>query len=1236
MANRFIGSVLSSNPQSKTSFSSRSSSGTYFDKNGTLVTATSNQPRLNYSLINGAWTQPTVLIEPASTNIVSYSEQFDNAFWTKGGASITANTTTAPDGTTTADTLTEASNTGEHIVYCGFASDAAYYTLSVFAKANTRNWITLYANGIWQSFNLSTGTVGTVGTNVTATIIPVGNGWYRCAVTRLMTATNNYWQVNIATGDNAILTVSDPGTSYTGNGTGSVYLWGAQVEKTYGMTSYIPTTTAAVTRAQDVVSTGVSGIYKLEDRQNNTSNDDQFTVTSFTTIGSTTWTAPVDVTSVEVLVVAGGGGGGGGSNFDGAGGGAGGLIYNTSYPVVAGTTYPVIVGAGGAGGTGSGAITNRGGNGSNSTFGNLIAIGGGGGGSGIVANTYQLGASGGSGGGSAFNSSGTNPAPGAQGTAGQGNPGGAGAITSSWSGGGGGGAGGPGILAVGNVRAGNGGPGLYFNISGTSTAYAGGGGGGSETAAAGTGGAGGGGNGQFNGSTAAQAGTTNTGGGGGGGYAATGGAGGSGIVIIKYKRTSRQLASTSNAAIVTQKFIISNTWTVPAGVTQVEALVVAGGGGGGNGTAGGGGGAGGVVYNSALAVTPGATYTIGVGTGGVSALDQASQPAYNGYGSGIGTGTELVTNGTGFTTTTGWTATTSTLSVPSTGVFRILPNASVNGTASQSITTVNGVTYLAIVNVIQDSTKNFRLRIGTTQLGGELAELWPSYTTTNSDFISQATGRGIYSTTFTATGTTTWINMQVGGGTQQATDISYISIRQATLPAFGGGSGGSESATAGWRNGGNGGSGGGTSYNGVTVGTGTAGQGNAGGLGTSGGNNWTGGGGGGAGGVGGNASKFYPGYGGPGVAYSITGNIEYYGGGGGGSSQNSGGGTVFIGMGGIGGGGTGAADPTGSTALIGQNGAPNTGGGGGAQADVTGSGGTGKGDGGSGVVILRYRVPQVATFLDSGSWTCPAGVTTVQALIVAGGGSGGANNAGGGGAGGLIYDNSISVTPGVTYPVIVGQGGLSFIGNWGGAAGSGGATGFVGQNSSFANLIAIGGGGGMGGNVGLGGIVGSYPGLGTVGGSGGGQCRGVGAIPLTVCAGTYIQGNNGGGNRVSAEGGGGGGAGSAGFTGDNSTFGGKGGIGLAFSISGSSVTYAGGGGGGAEGAGVRAGTGGIGGGGSGSIAAGATAATGWNLNYGQDGTPNTGGGGGAEAAGNAAYTVGKGGSGIVIIRWNGS
>ena len=266
------------------------------------------------------------------------------------------------------------------------------------------------------------------------------------------------------------------------------------------------------------------------------------TLVSFTSVGTTTWTCPAGVTSVEVLVVAGGGGGGA---WVGGGGGGGGVIYRPAFPVTPGTVYTVTVGAGGNGEYNPGgyggmpAATNGG----NSVFGSLTAIGGGYGGS---WSSYPA-QTGGSGGGNGYSYAG------AAGTAGQGFAGGSGRGDSpnGYPTGGGGGAGGPGgnweapSTAFPNGRSGDGGPGVFYAITGQERAYGGGGGGGihgsSSDARPGSGGSGVGGMGFGPSATKsslqdAPAGYGGGGGGGGngGGSPSYGGNGGSGCVHIRY------------------------------------------------------------------------------------------------------------------------------------------------------------------------------------------------------------------------------------------------------------------------------------------------------------------------------------------------------------------------------------------------------------------------------------------------------------------------------------------------------------------------------------------------------------------------------------------------------------------------------------------------------------------------------------------------------------------------------
>jgi hypothetical protein len=250
------------------------------------------------------------------------------------------------------------------------------------------------------------------------------------------------------------------------------------------------------------------------------------TIQSFTTTGTTSWTAPAGVTQVNYLVVAGGAGGGGGTNAasgaSGSGGGAGGLLQG-QLTVVPGNSYTVTVGAGGA----AGIATSQGGAGGNSVFSSLTAIGGGGGGAGHLytpAPSAGFGVSGGSGGGSG-GSTGTTDATFGTGTSGQGNNGGTNTANgnNSRAGNGGGGAGSVGGNSIQNTPPGAAGAGLASSITGSSLTYAVGGAG----APWNTGGTG-------------ASGAANTGNGGAGGTgdasggAYSGGAGGSGIVIISY------------------------------------------------------------------------------------------------------------------------------------------------------------------------------------------------------------------------------------------------------------------------------------------------------------------------------------------------------------------------------------------------------------------------------------------------------------------------------------------------------------------------------------------------------------------------------------------------------------------------------------------------------------------------------------------------------------------------------
>jgi hypothetical protein len=192
------------------------------------------------------------------TNLLQRSEEFDNAYWEKTNLSASANQTIAPDGTLTADLITENTASGFHVVQRAFTTSAVIYSLTIFAKAGTRNWLQLRiydgTNLHAAFFNLSTGAVGTVTASAVATITSIGNGWYRCSVTppsAVLASASGYMQYAFGSADNT--------PNYTGNGTGNMFIWGAQLEAGAFASPYIKTEASQVTRLADsAVMTGVN------------------------------------------------------------------------------------------------------------------------------------------------------------------------------------------------------------------------------------------------------------------------------------------------------------------------------------------------------------------------------------------------------------------------------------------------------------------------------------------------------------------------------------------------------------------------------------------------------------------------------------------------------------------------------------------------------------------------------------------------------------------------------------------------------------------------------------------------------------------------------------------------------------------------------------------------------------------------------------------------------------------
>ena len=215
-----------------------------------------NIPRLDYSL----GSCPNILLEPQRTNLVLRSEEFDNGSWIKSNASVTANATTSPSGLLNGDALIENTATANHeIVQTTSVTTGVSYTFAIYVKANGRDKFKIqlanqFAATALAYYDLVTGLTYSVGAAAAASMTSVGNGWFRCIITSTATSTGTaiHYSTLVSTGTT---------TTYLGNGTSGVFLWGAQLEAGAYATSYIPTSSASVTRNADVINkTGVSSL----------------------------------------------------------------------------------------------------------------------------------------------------------------------------------------------------------------------------------------------------------------------------------------------------------------------------------------------------------------------------------------------------------------------------------------------------------------------------------------------------------------------------------------------------------------------------------------------------------------------------------------------------------------------------------------------------------------------------------------------------------------------------------------------------------------------------------------------------------------------------------------------------------------------------------------------------------------------------------------------------------------
>jgi hypothetical protein len=180
---------------------------------------------------NGTRINSSGLVEVCPWNLLQYSEQIDNAVWTKfSPTSVTADTTTAPNGTATADTISTSATAVIRQTVTLNANET--YTYSIYVKKISYDFFgfqsLISGTGIKSVFDLSNGTVTSQGSGHTASIESVGNGWYRCIIT-----------FNVGSSASNIFDLAADGTSATLR---TFYAWGAQTNIGSTAKPYFPTT----------------------------------------------------------------------------------------------------------------------------------------------------------------------------------------------------------------------------------------------------------------------------------------------------------------------------------------------------------------------------------------------------------------------------------------------------------------------------------------------------------------------------------------------------------------------------------------------------------------------------------------------------------------------------------------------------------------------------------------------------------------------------------------------------------------------------------------------------------------------------------------------------------------------------------------------------------------------------------------------------------------------------------
>ena len=228
--------------------------------NVSVVEVQGDRPRLSYDITNGVVEdKPHLLLENSSTNLVTFSNDFSQ--WVVDGqASISSDSIISPDGTKNSDKLIAGTTSARQSIKLS-STNSGDLSFSIFAKKGEYSVIQLTdaQNGsAFANFNLETGAVGSTSV-YTASMVNMGNDWYRCIIT---------WNASVGIVAVRVGIVTTPTSArveqFAGNGSDGLYIYGAQLEQQTYATSYIKTAGTTITRAAETCNNSKPSVNSTE------------------------------------------------------------------------------------------------------------------------------------------------------------------------------------------------------------------------------------------------------------------------------------------------------------------------------------------------------------------------------------------------------------------------------------------------------------------------------------------------------------------------------------------------------------------------------------------------------------------------------------------------------------------------------------------------------------------------------------------------------------------------------------------------------------------------------------------------------------------------------------------------------------------------------------------------------------------------------------------------------------